>query len=760
MTSPTALDRAAVAHSRRALVVLHACGYRERLVSLLEQMPEMELVAGTGDPARALEDMLSFSPNVVLLDLDLPEHASFGLLDTLHRWTPRPLIIGLSSHTYPAHRERCLALGADCFLDKAHELDRLAEAMTRVSPLPPMFETTLPRAEMRRLLSLLNYQILDTPTERIYDDLVELAAQLCGTPIALISLFEGDRQWFKSRRGLDLTEIPRTISFCAHTLAGDGTFVVADAVTDSRFRDNPLVHGPSGVRFYAGVPLQAEDGEKLGTLCVMDHAVRELSPAQQAGLRALGRQTMNLLECRRLAIDLKRADEARTAAEQKLEYLATRDALTGLDNRLSFHYCFDTALKANARQRALLACLYLDLDNFKLVNDSLGHRAGDALLVEASRRLRATVRDTDVVARLGGDEFAVALTGVDTVESIAHVAAKIVATLSAPYAITGQRVHVGCSIGISLSPGDGSDTDTLLQQADSALYHAKHLGKAGFQFFTPALNARITERLRLEDELRSALEHEEFELYFQPQIELASGRLAGAEALLRWPRADRVVSPLEILPLIAELHLDARLGDWVLRSALARYADWRARGLALPKLSVNVTAAELVADYATRVLALLATYGVPPEVLEIEVTESQMLAHVDTAAELFATLREAGVRIALDDFGTGYSALSMLQALTFDTLKIDRSFTAEIAGTRDDPTILGAIVMLGRRLGLHLVAEGVEDGRQVETLRALGCHDYQGWFSSPALPAQEFEARFLRPPERGRWPASRQEPRA
>ena len=726
---------------RNVLLVDDSAAVRERLADLLEQTAGIGWVARAGGLAEARRALAERLPDVVVLDIELGDGSGVELLTELRAGGPPVEIIMLTNYPTVEFRAHCLDLGADHFLDKTLEFQRIPCLICAHHHADDTREQQ-PRDEMSRLLSLLSYQVLDTPAEQAYDDLTALAAQICGVPVALISLVDADRQWFKSCHGLDLRSTDRSVAFCAHAIADSELLEVPDARHDPRFARNPLVDDPNGVVFYAGVPLTVAGGHNVGTLCVVDHVPRRLSAEQRTALKALARQVVALLEQRRVALELQQSHEHRSALEHTLEVMSTRDALTGVDNRSAFRYGLERALTLAARQHTRLACLYIDLDNFKLVNDSLGHPVGDALLVEASQRVKDSIRESDIFARLGGDEFGLVLNGVNCAEDVAHLATKLRDSLSAPYVIGGHVVHGGCSIGISLAPDDGDDLDTLLRHADIALYHAKEAGKGDFRFYTEELNERVVTRMRVEQELREAVETGAFELHFQPQIDCDNQRVVGAEALLRWPRGARdPIGPGVFIPLAEELRLGQRIGAWVLNEACMHYARWRSAGLELERLAVNVSASQLHASFAAEVLAVLARHAIEPGVLEVEVIESQIVRDLRTAGQAIAALRAAGVRVALDDFGTGYSSLTLLRELDVDRLKIDRSFVAHIALGDGDTAIVSAMTALAHRLGLRVTAEGVERADQLVALRAMDCDDFQGYLVSPALDAEAF-ARF------------------
>ncbi len=434
-------------------------------------------------------------------------------------------------------------------------------------------------------------------------------------------------------------------------------------------------------------------------------------------------------------------------SEARLEHLAHYDPLTQLPNRLLVHSRLEHALERARRQQARVAVLFVDLDRFKHVNDSLGHPAGDALLEQVARRLHGSLREDDTAGRLGGDEFLVILEDLARPEDAAGVAQKLIDVLDRPFALDGgHTVYVGASIGISTFPGDGSDAIELVKQADVAMYQAKEQGRNTYRFYTPALTIAANERLELETRLRRALLRDEFVLHFQPQVEVGSGRLIGCEALVRWQDPERgLVAPSRFISLAEETGLIVPLGEWVLRSACAQLRNWQQRGLPPLTLSVNLSARQFQQrDLAASVAGVLRDSGLAPGCLTLELTESMLMRQGEQAVGLMRALKDLGVGLSIDDFGTGYSSLAYLKRFPIDELKIDRSFVQDIPHDASDAEIASAIIAMARSLHLRVVAEGVETPRQLEFLAQRHCHAYQGYLKSPPLPAGEFERSMLR----------------
>ncbi|MBK7768668.1 MAG: EAL domain-containing protein [Sulfuritalea sp.] len=435
----------------------------------------------------------------------------------------------------------------------------------------------------------------------------------------------------------------------------------------------------------------------------------------------------------------------RKAAQERISHLALHDALTGLPNRYNLQGRLDQALATARRDSSHLALLFIDMDRFKHINDSLGHHVGDSLLQEVAARLTASVRDSDVVARLGGDEFVVVLTGIEAAVagSMAH---KILATVAQPYQIETHDLESSTSIGIAVFPDDGDDAETLMQNADTAMYHAKEAGRNNVQFFTTSMNQAAIERHELEGGLHLALERNEFELHFQPQVD-SQGRVIGAEALLRWQSPEHgPVSPLYFIPLAEETGLILPIGHWVLATACAQIKAWSDDPrLSKLRLGVNVSPRQFrEADFVEQIRGALETTGADPTRLKLELTESLVLDDVEQAIGKMLAVKKLGIALELDDFGTGYSSLSYLTRLPLDQLKIDRAFVLKLPDSISDCVVTKTIINLATGLGLTAIAEGVETAAQHDFLAQNGCHAYQGSLFSRPLSLAEFEQFLLK----------------
>jgi diguanylate cyclase (GGDEF)-like protein len=428
-------------------------------------------------------------------------------------------------------------------------------------------------------------------------------------------------------------------------------------------------------------------------------------------------------------------------AEKRIRHLAYNDLLTGLPNRTLFFDLLGQSVDAARGSGKSLAVLFMDLDRFKYVNDNLGHDVGDRLLVAVAQRVRRTVRSVDVVARLGGDEFTVVLGDIDDPAPVAAAAQNINRVLSAPFQIDGHDIFVTSSVGIAMFPSDGDDVPTLVKHADNAMYRAKKTN-TGFQFYEASMEQSISEHVRLETDLRRALENEDLEVYYQPQAELATGDIIGMEALVRWRHPTRgFISPVEFIPLAEETGLVNRLGDFVLRTACRQLQHWIEQGLPRMRVAVNLSVRQLLQkEFVASVEAVLEESKLPPQLLELEITESTLMENAQDTLEVLHRLRALGVRLSIDDFGTGYSSLSYLKRFPVDIIKIDRSFVRDTPQDADDAAIVTGIIALAHSLRLEVVAEGVENDPQLAFLREQGCDLFQGYLLSPAVPAEEFAA--------------------
>ena len=716
-----------------------------------------------------------------------------------------------------------------------------------------MHTAPIPADDARRVLALHSALILDTAPEEAFDRITRVAARLFRVPIVLVSLVDAERQWFKSKVGLEANQTPRDVSFCGHAILHDGPFIIHDARSDARFADNPLVTGPPFIRFYGGVPLRSAEGEAIGSLCLIDHVPRVLTDtdvallldlahlaedefqrrqlkhaAQQvletlreseerhrqlinhspeaylvndgavitfvnpAGLRLLGAHSSDqiigrapnefvapqfraivgqrvghgfdtlrpnaAMEMKWLRVDgtevdvetttvsfnsngkshlqlIARDNTVRKQYKNELEQLATQDVLTGLPNRAVLRDRLEQGIARWARQGQGAVVAFLNLDHFKNINESFGHSIGDQVLAAIGRVLKAGVRRNDTVARIGNDEFVLILEEIGQVELHALLQ-RLLDGIGQPIKTLREEITVSCSVGYCRYPADATSADALLNAADTAMYRAKDLGRATISRYDPGMQNVASERMTMERGLRLALAQNQFVLHYQPKLDLASGRVVGLEALVRWQHPEQgLVAPVRFIPVAEETGLIVPMGDWIMRSACAQAAAWQRAGLARMPVAVNLSARQfLQPDIVARVAAILQETGLRPDLLELELTESLSMDSPEKSIAVLGALKALGVTLTLDDFGTGYSNLSYLKRFPLDKLKLDQSFVRDMTQSSEALAIAQAVITLAHGLHLAVVAEGVETEEQLTLLRRQGCDEMQGYFFSKPLP--------------------------
>jgi diguanylate cyclase (GGDEF)-like protein len=435
----------------------------------------------------------------------------------------------------------------------------------------------------------------------------------------------------------------------------------------------------------------------------------------------------------------------RKSAEEQLAHLAQFDVLTGLPNRYLFHDRLVQSIAQGTRTGRPIAVLFIDLDRFKLVNDTLGHRAGDTLLAEAATRLADCVRSGDTVGRFGGDEFGAILTDLGRPADASLVAQKIIDALSQPFQLDGQETFISASVGITIYPADGEMPEALVMNADTAMYRAKEQGRNTYQYFTREMNERALARVQMEASLRRALERGEFMMHYQPKMDIASGAISGFEALMRWQHPERgIVSPVEFIPVLEETALIIPAGEWAMREVCRQIRVWQAAGLDVPPIAVNLSARQFQhKNLDTTIRRILYETGVDASLIQFELTETLLMKDPESATRTLKALQESGVSVSVDDFGQGYSSLAYLKRFPLDALKIDRAFIRDVTVDPEDAAITFAIIGLAHSLKLKVIAEGVETREQLELLFAHGCDEIQGFYFAMPASAQDCE-RLLR----------------
>ncbi|AME27166.1 EAL domain-containing protein [Caballeronia sordidicola] len=589
------------------------------------------------------------------------------------------------------------------------------------------------REEQGRVLEMI---AMSTPLNRVLDSLARLVeSQLIGMTASILLL---DADGAHMRHGaapslpgayvqaLDGIPIGPKVGSCGTAMHRGEPVIVADISLDPLWDDYRALAGAYGLRACWSTPILSHHGKVMGTFALYAKEVRKPAPIETQ---------MIDIATRIAGIAIERKN-----TEDSIRHMALHDALTGLPNRALLEERIQQALLHSDRDGRDVAVVFLDLDQFKLINDSLGHSAGDELLKTAAHRMVKCVRSIDTVARLGGDEFVIVLFDApDNMEGIAHTLQRIQDEIAQPFQVGAQKLQVTCSMGVAIYPENGTDIDTLLMNADAAMYCAKDMGRNNYQFYASEMNAKVQEKLVLQDGLRRAIEHNEFLLLYQSQIDLLSGRIIGVEALIRWQHPELgVISPNRFIPLAEETGLIVPIGEWVLQTACKQNKAWQDAGMPLIRLSVNVSARQFAEKNLThRVARALADSGLEACYLELELTESLIMQDVPQAIIKMEALQTMGVQMSIDDFGTGYSSLSALKQFPVCRLKIDQSFIRDVPANPDDKAIAMAVISLGHMLNLKVIAEGVETEQQLAFLRENECDEAQGYLFSRPVSADE-----------------------
>jgi diguanylate cyclase (GGDEF)-like protein/PAS domain S-box-containing protein len=658
--------------------------------SLNTQLTHLECM---GDAEKYLAE---HAVDIILLDLGLPDAQGLGAVQRAHAAAPHiPLVVltGLDDERVAA---QALQEGAQDYLIKGQIETRGLRRALRYAGERKIMEEALFEEKERAQVTL--HSIADAV----------ICTDISGN-ITFLNVVAANLTGWQCQEavGRPMIEVFRVLS-----AASDGSGPIPVATPNAR---DPIVQLPSNCI------LIRPDGLEI--------------PIEDSVARIHNREG----QATGMVVVFRDVSAARAMALQ-IAHSGEHDFLTGLPNRMLLNDRITQAIALAQRHMKQVAVLFLDLDGFKYINDSLGHPVGDKLLQSVAGRLADCIRASDTVSRQGGDEFVVLLSDVAQPEDAAISARRILQAVARPHSIDQHDLHITTSIGVSVFPDDGLDADTLIKNADTAMYQAKENGRQSFQFFKPAMNVRAVERQSIEEGLRRALERREFALHYQPKIDLMTGAIAGAEALVRWMHPTRgLVSPAEFIPVAEDCGLILPIGGWVLREACRQARAWVAAGLPLTSMAVNVSALEFRHEgFLDGLAAILAETNLEPRSLELELTESVLMKHAASAATILQTLRERGVRVAVDDFGTGYSSLSYLRKLPVDAVKIDQSFVRQISTAGDDTTIVKAVIGMARGLKLRVIAEGVETLEEVAFLRAYRCEEAQGYYFSRPVPAQQF----------------------
>ncbi len=661
---------------------------------------QVELVGTLGEALARLE---AEGFDLVISDLNLPDSRGIATIEALARLCQQP-IIGITAEDEPSLHEHAVRVGAYEFLNKSG----------------------LNRASLERALRLAVMQ------SRALHSLRESEAALRQSNERLAKTFRASPNAccivrLRDNMLLDINEShTRLHGYSAEEAMGRTALALglwAEPERRAAFVD--LLHSQGWVRNYE-YRSRTRRGEIRTVLLSAEKVDLDNEPCM---------------------ITVENDITERIEAEERIRYLAQHDALTGLPNRLLFQDRVNQAVAQTHRSRQAVAVLFIDLDHFKHINDSLGHQVGDQVLRVAGARLQRCLREGDSVSRLGGDEFVICLPGIAHSQDAAVVASKALNALERPFEVEGRELHVGASIGISLSPDDGMDATALMRAADTAMYHAKEKGRGHYRFFTAALNEAAQHRLSLANDLRQALTRGEFVLHYQPQVDLDSGRVFSVEALLRWQRpGEEPMSCGEFIGVAEDTGLILPIGEWALREACAQLQRWRAGGFPDLQMAVNLSARQFYqASFHEVVAQVLRSSGLPPSALELEITESVLLLPSQENLVTLERLAAMGVRLSVDDFGTGYSSLAYLQRFPIHALKIDRSFVTAIGEDERDTAIVTAIIAMAQSLRLKVIAEGVETAGQVAFLTARGCLAGQGYFYGRPMTAEAFAQLLAKP---------------
>jgi diguanylate cyclase (GGDEF)-like protein/PAS domain S-box-containing protein len=649
-------------------------------------------------PSTAISHQVGGNVVAMLVDLFLPDSSGLDTFVHLFRVAPHIPILILSEAQHEEVARLAVRQGAQDYFLKNHLDDHLLpKALRNIIERVESSEALYEEQERARV-------ILDSISDAV------ISADLSGRVIYLNAVAEKMSGWTRTEAaGQPLEQVFRAVN-------GTMSRNVRSAI-DLAIREN----APVGLKSY-GAPEEGVDGS------VEDCA----APIHNRRGDVTG------------AVMVFRETSTARALSQRMSYLAQHDSLTGLPNRVLLRDRLNHGILLAQRHRKKMAVLFLDVDCFKHINDTLGHEVGDRLLQSVAQRLKGCVRRSDTVSRQGGDEFVVLLAEIARAHDAAVSAEKILLALSAPHRIGQHELRVTGSIGIVVYPDDDTDAQTLLKHADFAMYHAKEQGRNNYQFFEPGLNVRVLDRQRLESSLRGAVDRRELVLHYQPKMNLQTGRLVGAEAFVRWRHSERgLLLPADFVPIAEACGSIVPLGRWVLREGCRQAKAWQTDGLGPIRIAINVSATELRdPEFVQGVRSTLAETGLDPRHLELEIRETVLMQDEQSALDVLRCLKGLDVQLALDDFGTGYSSLSHLKQFPIDILKIDQSFVHELATDSDSNGIVSAVIGMGKNLGMQVVAEGVESREQLTCLQQLACPQGQGFYFSEPLGAAEFAHRY------------------
>jgi len=701
---------------RRILIVDDEARMRSSLRLLLEGEDRIMLESATGRDA--IEILTSQEIDLLLLDINLPDISGLKVLEWITANHISTSVIIVSADVHIDSAIRATRSGAVDFIRKPQELDKIEHKVANV----------LQRRNLERRHGLMTARL--EQSERLHRFLVE------SSPDLIYTLDLKGRFIFVNGR------VESLLGYSRDELIGNSyTLIVHEedlkqavyAFTERRSDDRATSNIEVRLKCKGNLYHRFENRYIVAMLSAMG-----IYDAPDNGQEEQTRRFMGTYGVARDVTDRK-------LAEETISFQALHDHLTHLPNRRLFKDRLELAISHSLRKGGVIGIMFIDLDRFKLVNDTYGHAEGDELLKSVAQRLLRCVRTSDTLARQGGDEFTILLPDLVIAEDVTLIAKKILEDLARPFSVAGQEFRATASIGISVFPRDGETVELLLKNADIAMYKVKSSGKNNYAFFTHEMNSSYQERISLENELYQAIQNKEFELHYQPQVNIASNRIVGVEALIRWHHPQRgLLNPSSFIDMAEELGLISSITDWVLGEACRQLVRWRAQGMNDLRIAVNVSPQEFNNDdVVERIVSQLKRYHLPEEVLDIEITEN-LLMHDDSGViDKLRRLRERGIHISIDDFGTRYSSLNYLRRFPVNTIKIDKSFTRDLDERRSSIPIINAIIGIARGFGLHLLAEGVETAFQMKTLQELGCEEMQGFFFSKPLPAHEVEILLL-----------------
>ncbi len=676
--------------------------------------------------------------DVVLLDLGLPDNIGVNaLIEINQRKRELPVIVftGMEDEELAA---KALSLGAQDYLLKGRiDSDMLFRSIMYSINRKQAEETIRKAKEFSEALNDINSFINSTlDADEIMERVVAEAARLTGADGSSIGLFQDDYVVMKyvynmPSEFIGLHLMPGEAKHIHYVASRREASAFNDIATDDRI--DARFFSRFGIYSVLSAPLFIRD-KVIGSICFYHLSPRCAFTEMYVDFaQKLSTAVSAALENARLYDSVKKMEE-------EIRHLAYHDALTGLPNRRLFNSLLTQQMAQSRRHDKKVAIFFLDLDRFKDINDTLGHDAGDDLLKEVSIRLKSTVRACDTIARIGGDEFTVILADIDHVEVIADIAQKIVECFRKPFMIAERECHMSTSIGISIYPDDSEEINTLVRYADIAMYHAKNVARNTYQFYDPEINVRTIERMRMNNLLLNSVKRGELVLHYQPRIDIKTKSIVGAEALVRWNHPVMgLIDAAKFIPLAEETGFVVSIDEWVLRNVCEQVKLWQDAGLSIC-VTVNLSARQLQSpQLVDMVTQLFDETGVPPECMQLEITESVAMHNIERTAERLKELSQKGVHIYIDHFGTGYSSLNYLKRLPIECLKIDKSFIRDIEGDSDDRTIIGAVTAMAHKMRLRVIAEGVETQEQFSFLRFAGCDEVQGFLFSRPLPAENFE---------------------